>query len=88
MKHIEHRWAVACRYIDSHDDELWLAGRSFVPRHRRRSDADADDAYATSPKVTTYRTLADARKAAKRIRLAGLRSAVPVRVRLRIEVLS
>ena len=86
MKHIEHRWAVACRYIDSHDDELWLAGRSLDPGYRHRPDAD--EAYATSPKVTTYRTRADARKAAKRIRLAGFRSAVPVRVRLRIEVLS
>ena len=86
MKHIEHRWAVTCRYIDSHDDEPYLAGRSVDPRYRRR--ADADDAHATSPLVTTYRTRADARKAAKRIRLAGFRSAVPVRVRLRIEVLS
>ena len=86
MKHIEHRWAVVCRYIDSHDDGLWLAGRGLDPSYRQRSDPD--DAFATSPLVTTYRTRADARKAAKRIRLAGFRTAVPVRVRLRIEVLS
>jgi len=86
MKHIDHRWAVVCRYINSPDDEPHFAGRFLDPGYRHRPDAD--DAYATSPKVTTYRTRADARKAAKRIRLAGFRSAVPVRVRLRIEVLS
>ena len=53
--------------------------------YRRRTDPHA---YETSPIITTYRTRADARKAAKRIRLAGFNSAVPVRVRLRIEVLS
>ena len=85
MKHIDHRWAVVCRYINSPDDEPHFAGRNLDPRYRRRTDPDA---YETSPIITTYRTRADARKAAKRIRLAGFRSAVPVRVRLRIEVLS
>ena len=87
MKHIEHRWAVACRHIDSHDDEPYLAVRSLDPQHRARM-LECIEADAMSPMVTTYRTRADARKAAKRIRLAGFNSAVPVRVRLRIEVLS